>query len=371
MQTALSIVVPTYKEADNIALLAREIDAALKPLDIAWELVVVDDDSGDGIDAACERLVAEGIPMRLIVRTDERDLSTAVLHGFDHAQGDILVAMDADLSHPPSALPEIYRQLTTGADFAIGSRFVAGGNIAKDWPLWRWMVSRATALLAAPITRISDPMSGYFAIRRDCYERAAPLCPIGYKIALELIAKCPINRVAEVPIFFNDRRFGKSKANLKQGLLFLRHLRRLYHHVYPNWSETTHFLSVGLTGLLIDIAFYLLLRDVFGIHHIAAKALSFSTAAVSNWMLNRRYSFVRAEKHNPFAQLPKFFAVSLIGAVINVTLYWQLTAHFAWFATHPIVALCIATVCTSAWNFIASKTLVFKTAFRSERTEDR
>lgn len=363
----VSVVVPTYCEADNIALLAPRVAAALeplKPLNIGWELVIVDDDSRDGTDVVCEKLVAEGLPVRLIVRTDERDLSTAVVHGFNQARGRILIAMDADLSHPPEALPDMRRRIDDGADFAIASRFTAGGAISDDWPWWRLLASRVAALPAAPITKVSDPMSGFFAVSRRCFEQAAPLRPIGYKIALELLAKCPVKDVAEVPIRFTDRQIGKSKVSLKQAFLYLRHLRLLYHHVYPNWSETLHFLSIGATGVVVDIAAYLLLVHSLDVHHVSAKALSFVAASVSNWALNRRYSFVRAEKPPLSQQLPKFLAVAAIGAMFNVALYWLLTTLSAWFSAHRLAALLVATVVTSAWNFLASKLLVFKTAFR-------
>lgn len=364
MQPELSIIVPTYREAENIAQLAPAIVAALNPLDLRWEIIVVDDDSDDDIAAVCERLAAEGVPLRLVVRTDERDLSTAIVHGFQQSQAPFLAVMDADLSHPPAALPEMLRRLRDGADFVLGSRFTAGGDISRDWPLHRRIASRVAALPAALITKVSDPMSGYFAIRRPCLEQAAPLRPVGYKIALELIAKCPLNRIEEVPIRFSDRKLGESKANLKQAVLYLRHLRRLYHHVHPNWSETFHFFSVGASGLVVDIVVFLSLIHGLDTHIVAAKTLSFIAAAVSNWFLNRHYSFVRAEKHAPSQQLPKFLAVSAIGMGVNVVLFWQLTMLSPWFKAHPLVALLIATVVTSAWNFLASKLLVFKTAFR-------
>lgn len=359
----LSVVIPTYREADNIPVLIREIATVMDAAKLRWEAIIVDDDSDDDTRQICEELAAQSLPLRLIVRTDERDLSTAVLCGFDAARGDILSAMDADLSHPPASLPALCEAVTAGADFAVCSRFVDGGEIKSDWPLWRHLVSRASALIARPVARVSDPMSGFFAIRKDCYRQAESLNPIGYKIMLELLVKCPVKQAVEVPILFRNRERGKSKAGLKQGIRFLRHLRRLYHHRYPTTSETVHFLAVGGGGMVVDILFYLFFTRVTGIYHVTAKALSFVAAAIFNWILNRRYSFVRAERYNPLHQLVRFLSVASIGALINITTYWQLTTHWEWFNSHKLAAILVAVLLTSVWNFLASKILVFKTVF--------
>ena len=148
--------------------------------------------------------------------------------------------MDADLSHPPEALPQMLQTLETGADFVIGSRYIAGGS-TSDGGCLRWLNSRAATLLARPLTSVRDPMAGFFALKRSTFENGCAFNPVGYKIGLELIIKCRCKRVVEVPIHFEHRRYGESKLTLKQQFLYLRHLRRLYGFKYGGWTKSVHW----------------------------------------------------------------------------------------------------------------------------------
>jgi len=224
----VSIVVPTYREAENIRTLATRIAAAMSPTGRPYETILVDDDSRDGTDQLVADLLREGLPLRLIVRVGERGLSSAVIRGFREAQGHILVCMDADLSHPPEALPRLIAALDDpSVDFVIGSRHVEGGSTDENWGLLRHLYSGAAALMARPFTRAKDPMAGYFALPRRVFQRADALNPIGYKIGLELMVKCDCAHVREIPIHFADRKFGRSKLNLKEQLRYVNHLCRL------------------------------------------------------------------------------------------------------------------------------------------------
>jgi len=225
---AISIVVPTLLEAQNIESLVSQVAVSLAGVVPAWEIIIVDDNSRDGTDTICHRLQRKGYPIRLAIRARERGLASAVLHGYVLAKGSVFVTMDADLSHPPAAIPEFYRHIRRGADFVIGSRYMPGGGTDDRWTLYRLLNSKTASLLARPLVTISDPMSGFFAIPRALWERAAPLNPIGYKIALELIVKGRPQHLVEIPIQFRTRRHGRSKLSLKQQLLYLRHLERLY-----------------------------------------------------------------------------------------------------------------------------------------------
>lgn len=225
---ALSIIVPTYKEAENLPVLVPRLGAMLRDARIRGEILVVDDESGDGTAEACSRLAAEH-PLRLLVRRGERGLSGAVLRGLAEAKGALLVVMDADLSHPPEAVPGLVAALSEpGVDFVVGSRYVPGASTDERWGFFRWINSKVATLLARPLTKVRDPMSGFFALRRETLGRAAPLSPIGYKIGLELIVKCGCRAVREVPIHFRDRLHGRSKLGLREQLRYLRHLARLY-----------------------------------------------------------------------------------------------------------------------------------------------
>lgn len=221
----VTIVVPTFNERDNIAPLAERIFAALDPASV--ELLVVDDASPDGTaDAA--RALAPLRPVRVVVRRHERGLSSAVLGGVAESRTPLIVVMDADLSHPPEALPALIEPLRDArVDAVVGSRFVPGGRVDLHWPLHRRLNSLAGRVLARPLTRVRDMMSGYFAFRRAAVDAAA-LRPVGYKILLELVVRCRWRNVVEIPITFADRAAGVTKLSVAEQLRYLRHLARLY-----------------------------------------------------------------------------------------------------------------------------------------------
>lgn len=222
----VSIVVPTFREVESLPELIERVSRLRERVPSILELIIVDDDSRDGT----EELIAQRPEswLRLIVRKRDRGLSQSVLEGFEEAQGDIFVVMDADLSHPPEAIEVMLREIASGAQFVIGSRYVTGGSTADSWGPLRWVNSQVATLLARPLTRISDPMSGFFALPRGVFERAESPSPLGYKIGLELVVRCRCERVVEIPIHFANRAHGQSKLTLHQQLLYLRHLARLY-----------------------------------------------------------------------------------------------------------------------------------------------
>lgn len=227
VSTALSVIVPAYREAENLPVLVPRVCAALAEAGLRGEIIVVDDNSPDDTPAVCEAL-ARRYPLRLEIRRNERGLSSAVIHGMKQASGELLVVMDADLSHPPEVVPKLVRALEEGADFVIGSRYVTGSSVAGDWGILRWLNSRVATLLARPLTAVADPMAGFFALRRSQFEQARALDPIGYKIGLELIVKCGCTDVRELPIRFENRLHGTSKLTLREQVNYLLHLSRLY-----------------------------------------------------------------------------------------------------------------------------------------------
>lgn len=246
----LSIIVPTFREARNIPILVPRVFDALAAAGWRAEMIIVDDNSCDGTEEAVAEL-AQRYPVRVITRRGERGLSSAVLRGFDEARAELLLVMDADLSHPPERVPAVADAVRSGgADFCIGSRYVSGGTTADDWGLDRQLNSRVATWLARPLTRVRDPMAGFFCLRRDTWKRAAKLNPIGYKIALELLVKCRCRNAVEVPIVFSDRLYGESKLTTRQRIEYLRHLAALYRFKFP-------WLLPALIALLAAAAWWL------------------------------------------------------------------------------------------------------------------
>jgi dolichol-phosphate mannosyltransferase len=225
--------VPTYREAENLRPLAERVFAATRAAGIEAELIIVDDNSQDGSKEIIQDL-AWDYDIRIHVRQNERGLSSAVVAGFGLAKHDTLLVMDADLSHPPESVPALVEPIFNGAaDFVVGSRYVGGGRVQEEWPLLRRLNSWGATLLARPLTPVRDPMAGFFCLRKETWQRARKLNPIGYKIALELMVKCRCRRFVEVPIVFADRVRGESKLTARQQWLYLRQLAGLYWFRYP------------------------------------------------------------------------------------------------------------------------------------------
>lgn len=252
---ALSIIVPAFREAPNLDPLVRRVFAELGAAGLAGEMIIVDDDSNDGTEALAARLAAE-FPVRILVRRGRRGLASAVLEGFELARNDVLVVMDADLQHPPEALPRLVEPiLQRRADLVFGTRYAEGAAIVEGWTLARRLNSWLATLSARPLIRLSDPMSGFFAIEKATWRRSARLNPIGYKIGLELAVKCRGARLAEVPIRFATRHAGTSKLSLKEQWRYTRHLARLY------WFAWPRVLLVIATGLTLVVVMGLLARS--------------------------------------------------------------------------------------------------------------
>ena len=222
----ISIIIPTYNEKANITRLVEKIHDTLAGH--KYEIVFVDDNSKDGTAGAIS-VLSYHYPARVLVRKNERGLASAVVHGFKHSSGDTIAVMDADLQHPPEVLTRLLREIKSGSDLVIASRYVPGGG-CPDWGLIRKIISKGAIFLThlcLSVTRpISDPMSGFFMLRRKVIT-GADLRPTGYKILLEILIEGHYLKSAEVPYIFHIRDFGESKLGIRTQIDFLKHLFRL------------------------------------------------------------------------------------------------------------------------------------------------
>jgi dolichol-phosphate mannosyltransferase len=290
--------------------------------------------------------------------TPGRGLSPSVLDGMNLATGDVLVCMDADLSHPPEAIPQMLSKLQEGADFVIGSRYVQGGSTSDDWGFLRWLNSRVATLLARPLTSARDPMAGFFAFRRTTFAAGRDFNPVGYKIGLEFIVKCGCERVVEVPIHFEDRQLGKSKLTMRQQLLYLKHLRRLYTFKFGAWSQLAQFLTVGGLGTLVNLVLLTLFLHL-GLSVRPSVAAAIILSMVFNFVLNRRFSFGESRKESWLGQFVGFMAACSVGAIIN---YAVTLLFMGKLSLRPQLAALIGIAAATAFNFIASRYLVFRSS---------
>ena len=335
----ISIIVPTFREALNIPHLSQAIAEAMVAASYDYEIIFADDDSRDGTEAACAELSTR-YPVRLLTRRADPGLSQSVIDGIFAATGKYVVVMDADLSHPPEKIQPMIRLLEAGnADFIWGSRYAGGGSLDESWSFYRKLNSKIATLPALLLVRVKDPMSGFFAMKRADMPPRENLAPLGYKIGLEICVKrgFPPARVAEVPIHFQDRQYGESKLSLQQQLLYLRHIARLYRHKWPQFVAFSLFCSVGLVGMIVDLAFYMLLLS-FGIDHVVARGASFWPAATTTWFLNRNITFRKRDKVPILGQWVKFLSSCGIGFLVNWGSYTLLTAHTEFFGERHLLA---------------------------------
>jgi dolichol-phosphate mannosyltransferase len=349
----VSVVIPTYHEVESIPHLLDRIGKVRESSGLDLEVLLMDDDSRDG----SEELVASlRLPwVRIVTRKTNRGLSHAVLDGMSLSNRRTLVVMDADLSHPPEKIPQMLEALDQGMNVAVGSRFAVGGSTADDWGLLRWLNSRIATLLALPLTTLSDPMSGFFAIRRATVLGGQDFNPVGYKILLELIVKCRCRRIAEVPIHFDNRVYGKSKLTLKEQLKYIKHLRRLYIFKYGTWTHFVQFAFVGASGLAVNlITLTMLLRA--GLPEKAAVALSIAVSMLTNFILNRRFSFSYARHQSIVGQFFGFIAACSVGAVVNYVTtieLWKLLQF-------KQLAAVLGVIAGTFFNFVASRFVIFR-----------
>lgn len=342
--TGITVVVPTYSEAPNLPELVRRIHGCLPEV----EIVVVDDDSPDGT-AEVARGLGRTLPVRVIERRGERGLSTAVLRGLREARTELCVVMDADLSHPPEAIPALVQAVHEGADVAVGSRYVPGGEI-QGWPLRRRFTSAAGTLLAWPLAPVRDPMSGFFCLRRGLVD-GVELRPTGFKILLEILARTGTRKIAELPIRFEDRSQGASKFGPKQRREFLAQLRELYLELNPWPLRLAKFLCTGAMGVLPNLAVLNLVLHLGG-GRTAAVLAGWGVSMTGNYVLNRAWTF-RAGGLPVLASYAKY-ALGVLGG-LGVQLL-VMTALPSW---NVNLNALLGIVAGTLFNFLASQLWAF------------
>lgn len=352
--SSVTVVVPTYFEVESIPHLVARLRGVRDSSGLDLEVLFMDDDSQDGSRELVESM---GLPwVRIVTRKTNRGLSHAVLEGLMLSERETLVVMDADLSHPPEKIPEMLAALDAGMEAAVGSRFAEGGSTADDWGVLRWLNSRIATLLALPLTTLSDPMSGFFAIRKSTVLAGRDFNPVGYKIFLELIVKCRCRRIADIPIHFENRQFGESKLTFQEQLKYIKHLRRLYISKYGTWSHLVQFLVVGLSGLVVNLVGLTVMLH-FGIREKLAVAISISISMVWNFILNRRFSFSYARHQSIVRQFLGFVAACSVGAAVNYATTIELWGLIQYKQIAAFIGVCAGTF----FNFVASRFVIFRT----------
>lgn len=349
----LSVVIPTKNEAGNVEPLLKRIGVALAGIE--WEAIFVDDNSTDGTPELLTRIAQGDRRVRLIRRIGRRGLSSAVVEGALASTTPIIAVIDADLQHDEKILPDLYRAVAEGGhELAIGTRYAANGSTG-DWAEDRLKISRFATALASPImkTRLSDPMSGFFAVRRDVLLDAAPkLSTVGYKILLDLVASHPRPlKVAEVGYTFGARQHGESKLD---EMVALEYLELLLDKAIGRFVpvKLVQFGAIGMLGVGVHLALLYLSMNLIGAPFATSQAVAVIGAMTFNFALNNKFTY-RDRQLKGFAWvggLFSFYLVCSLGAVANVGIGSLVYAQFhGWW-----IAGIAGAIVGSVWNYVAS-----------------
>lgn len=334
----LSIVVPTFREYDNIAPLVESVREALRG--VAWEMIFVDDNSDDGTSRRVWEIGRTERRVRCLRRIGRRGLSSACVEGMLSSGAPYFAVMDADLQHDPALLARMLDTLRTGeTDLVIASRYIPGGSVG-DWDRGRVRISSFATRVARLITRqpVSDPMSGYFMLRRDVFEAAlGRLSSLGFKILLDLIASSPAPlRLAEVPLRFGKRHAGQSKLSPNVAWEFLLLVGdKLFGRYIP--VRFVAFGAVGATGALVHFAVLTALFKGQLAPFWLSQGAAVSVAMVFNYSVNNvlTYGDMSLRGWRWWRGLASFIAICGLGAAANVGVasflfsqqtVWQLAA---------------------------------------------
>ena len=358
MAFILTVVVPCYNERENIAPMVAALDTALAG--IAWEVVFVDDDSPDGTAAAARALAQTDARVRCIRRVGRRGLSSAVIEGALSSSAAFVAVIDGDMQHDETRLPLMLASVQGGADMAVGSRHVAGGDSAGLSSPLRVRLSETGIRVAQLMTRteISDPMSGFFLLRRDTFEAlAGRLTGQGFKILLDLILAAPQRlNIAEIPYKFRPRQAGESKLDVLvlaqfAGLL----LDKLLGGTVP--LRFISFAQVGGFGVLVNLAVLQLARAA-GLDFTAAQTLGTILAMIANFQLNNQITYRAQRLRGPkiWRGLVLFLLVCSLGAYANIGIAKALYAENG----HGLLSGAAGAAVGVVWNYAVSATLVWR-----------
>ncbi len=358
----LTVIIPTFNEEENIAAIIEAVNGVFSEYGINGEVLVVDDSSKDRTIPIVQGIAGRRENVRLIVRKEDHGLSQSVVEGFGEARSEVLQVIDADFSHPPELIPRFYEAVRGGADIAIGSRYMKGGDI-EQWPLKRRIISLgATAFGRMLFPEVTDPVSGFFAVRREVVA-GAPLAPRGYKILMEVLGRGRWRSFVEIPFVFKDREEGESKLRadtivdyLRQcaGIVLFAATRRAG-PVWAEWLKILRFGLVGLSGIIVNMVLLYALTEIVGIYYLISAAIAIELSIVNNFVWNDVWTFKSARDlrfGRRVQRFASFQAVSVGGLVINMAVLYAL-ADIA--GVYYLAANLVGIFVAFAWNYVVNR----------------
>jgi dolichol-phosphate mannosyltransferase len=346
----LSIIVPTFNERENVAELVRRLDKSL--MGCCWEVIFVDDDSPDGTSTLARQIAQRDCRVRCLQRIGRRGLSSACIEGMLASSAPYLVVIDGDLQHDETLLLPMLNALKTGEeDIVIGSRYVSGGGIGA-WDSSRAHMSRRATWLSRLVIRadLTDPMSGFFMIRRDVFAAAVRnLSMIGFKILLDIFASSPRPlRFKELPYQFRSRQAGESKldsrAKWDYGMLLL---DKLIGHIIP--VRFIAFILVGSVGVFVHLTAVTLLFKGLKVPFVPSQIGSTFIAMTTNFALNNVFTYrdVRLRGWRWLRGWAAFILACSFGALANIGIAAYLFEKNAGWTLAALAGITVGAV----WNY--------------------
>lgn len=354
----LSVIIPTYNEREVLPVLLARLSGVLRAAGRPFELLIMDDDSPDQTWELAESLRAQYPEVRVVRRvTGPRGLAPAVVEGWRQARGTLLAVIDADLQHPPELLPRLAQACDAqpAMDIVIASRYTAAGERLRWNPVRRW-ISRgasniAQAVLPPQAAGVTDPMSGFFLLRRSVIE-GVTLEPRGYKILLEVLSRGRYRQVAELPYRFGQRQAGHSKLGAQVMRDYLLQLWALARQP-TGLGRFLRYCLIGGSGVVVNLGALWLLRHDNWLGKLRAPAVAIELAILNNFLWNEIWTFrdraqLAPQWHARLGRLLRFNLICAIGAGLHLGLVWALAINGPWpYMATNVLAIAIVTV----WNY--------------------
>lgn len=359
--TELSVIVPTFNERDNVREVVSRLDLCLQGR--AWEVIFVDDDSPDGTAAQIREIAQRDPRVRCIQRIKRRGLSSACVEGMMSSSSPYIAVIDGDCQHDEALLPRMLELLRSGdADLVVGSRYMGGGGIGS-WDASRARMSRFATRLSRSVIKhdLSDPMSGFFAMRREVLEAAVrDLSGVGFKILLDLVASAPgTMRLKEIPYEFRSRHAGESKLDSQAMWGYLMLLAdKLLGGIVP--VRFVAFALVGGVGMLVHFAVLTALFRAMSLSFTISQAGAAMVAMASNFILNNALTYrdMRLRGWRWVKGLITFALACSLGALANVGVAAYLFKQHALWGLSALAGIVVGAV----WNYAMSATYTWKKA---------
>ncbi len=317
----LSVVIPSFNESANIPVLMERLGHVLQG--IAWEAIVVDDNSPDGTAAVAKAIGAVNPHVRCIRRVGRRGLSGACVEGILSSSAPVVAVMDADLQHDETLLPRMFAEIQKGAELVVGSRYVEGGTSGDGLSSVRKWGSEFATTLAKRLLKVNfnDPMSGFFMIRREKVEDIAPkIAREGFKILLDIVASSPVPlKTVEVPFTFRERNAGESKLDSLVTAEYLGLVvSKFSGGVLP--VRFLMFATVGASGVVVHLTTFQICQKFFGLGFEWAQFAAVMVAMTWNFLLNNQLTYrdKRLRGFRLLTGLVSFYVVCSVGTVASV-----------------------------------------------------